>query len=126
MLVLACQSKKEDFVIKSMSKRFKNLLPQCTVPKVAFSGCKLISKFQLKDRATFSHHDDTIYHLNSPENDCPDNYVGETVRRIPEKVLDHTGNYINSHIYKHSIETGHQILEISDDRIIGNKYENKY
>ena len=35
-------------------------------------------------------------------------------------MLDRTGKYINRHLYKHSIETGHQNLEISDYRIIGN------
>ena len=41
-------------------------------------------------------------------------------------MLDRTGKYINSHFYKHSIETGHQNLEISDYRIIGNGYGNNW
>ena len=45
MLVLPCQSKKGDFIIKSMKKRFRNLLPECVVPKVVFTVGKLSSKF---------------------------------------------------------------------------------
>ena len=58
--------------------------------------------------------------MNCPENDCPYNYIGETARGISERVLNHTGKDINSHLYKHSIEIGHQNLDISDCRIIGN------
>ena len=39
--------------------------------------------------------------------------------KLPEEFeKGHTRKYINSHLYKHSIETGHQTLEISDYRII--------
>ena len=71
------------------------------VPKVVFTGSKLSSKFQVKDRTIFSNNHDIIYHGNCPENGCPDNSVGETARRISERVLDHTGKDINSHLYKH-------------------------
>ena len=101
-----------------------SLLPQYLVPAVVFTGSKLSSKFQINDRTIFSHNHDINYHGNCPENGCPDNYIGETARRISERVLDHTGKDINSHLYKHSIEIGHQTLEISDYRIIGNGYKN--
>ena len=117
MLVLPYQGKKGDFIIKSMKKRFRNLLPQCVVSKVVVTGNKFT-------RTTFSHNHDIIYHGNCLENGYPDNYVEETARRISERVFDHTGKDINSHLYKYSIETGHQALEISDYRIIGNTYEN--
>ena len=45
MLVLPYQVKKGDLIIKSVKKRFRNLLPQCIVPMVAFTGSKLSSKF---------------------------------------------------------------------------------
>ena len=75
------------------------MLPQCIVPKVVFTGSKLSSKFQVKDRTIFSHNHDIIYQGNWPENGFPDNYVGETARRISERVLDHTGKDINSHLF---------------------------
>ena len=109
-----------------MEKRFRNLPPQYIVPTAVFTGSKLSSKFQVKNRTIFSHNHDIIYHVNCPENDCPYNYIGETVIRISERVLDSTGKDINSHLYKYSIETGHQSLEISDYRIIGNEYGNNW
>ena len=74
------------------------MLPQCRFPKVVFTGSRLSSKFQVKDRAIFSHNHDMIYHGNCPENGCHDNFVGEAARRISERVLDHTGKDINSHL----------------------------
>ena len=44
--------------------------------------------------------------------------------RISKWVLDQIGQDINSHLYEHSIETGHQTLEISDYRIIASGYGN--
>ena len=41
-------------------------------------------------------------------------------------MLHQTGKDVNSHLYKHSIDTGHQTLEISDYRIIGNGYGNNW
>ena len=88
MLVLPYRGKKGDwdFIIKSMKKRFRNLLPPCMVPKVVFTGSKLSSKFQVKDRTIFSHNHDIFYQGKCPENSCPDNCAGETARRISERV----------------------------------------
>ena len=52
------------------------------------------------------------------------NYARKSARRISEKVLDRTGKDINSHLYKHSVETGYQTFEIDDCRIMGNGYRN--
>ena len=82
MLLLPFQGQKEDFIIKSMKKRFRNLLLRCIVPTVIFDGSKLILKFQVKDRTIFQHNHDVIYHGNCPKNGCPDNYAGKTARRI--------------------------------------------
>ena len=124
MLVLPYRGKKGDFIIISMKKRFMNLLPQCLVPTVDFTGIKLCSKFQVEDRTIFSYSYDIIYHGNCPENGCPDNYIGETARRISERVLGHTGKDINSHFHKQSIKTGHQTLETSGYRSIRNGFGN--
>ena len=122
MFVIPYQGKKGDFIIRSMKKRFKNLFLWCIVPTVVFTGGTLSLKFQVKDRTIFDHNHVVIYHGNCPEKSCNDNYVGETARKISESVLDNTEKDINSHLYKHSIEAGHQSLKISDYRIIGNGY----
>ena len=72
-----------------MKNRFRDLLRQCIVPKVVFTGSKLSSKFQVKDTTIFSHNRDIICNGNCPENGCPNDYVGETARRISVRVLGH-------------------------------------
>ena len=49
MLVLHYQGKKGDITVKSIKKRFRNLLPQWIATTVAFTGIKLSSKFQVKE-----------------------------------------------------------------------------
>ena len=120
MLVLPYQGKKIVFIIKSMKKRFRNLRPQCIVPVVVFIVSKLSSKFQVKDITIFNHNNVVIYLGSCPEDGFPDNFVGETTRKISERVLDHTGKVINSHLYKHSMEAGYQTLKISGNGIIVN------
>ena len=126
LLVLLYQGKKGNFIIKWVKKRLTNLLPQCIVLKVVFTGSKISSKFQVKYRTIFSHNHDIIYHGNFPKNSCADICVGETGRKISERVLEHIGKDTNNHLYKHSMQTGHQTLEISEYQIIGNGYWNNW
>ena len=70
-----------------MKKRFRNKLPQCLVPKVVFTGSKLSSIFQVKERNIFSHNHDIIRHWNYPENGRPDNYAGEG-KSMPLKLFN--------------------------------------
>ena len=44
-----------------------------------------------KDNTEFPHKQDLVYHTDCPVENCNDDYVGETARRISEKVIDHRG-----------------------------------
>ena len=52
---------------------------------------KLNSCFSLKDKTSFKHQHDLIYYVYCTERSCRDNYVGETGRRIIERIKDHSG-----------------------------------
>ena len=47
--------------------------------------------FLLNDKTKFKHQHDVVYYLKSSEPFCGDNYVGETGRRIKERIKDHSG-----------------------------------
>ena len=49
-------------------------------------------------------------------------YIGKTARRVNVRIVDHTGRDTNSHLLKHSIESGHKPLEAVDYKIIGTRY----
>ena len=59
-----------------------------------------------------------MYTTKCPANNCNDNYVGETVPPISEKIMGHNGRDINSHLLKRSILKEHQCLQNQDFVII--------
>ena len=71
-----------------------------------------------------------MYHAKCPSESCDENYIGESGRRIAERVKDHNGRDHKSHILKDSLETGHGHVISSDISIIsknfnGNKRKRK-
>ena len=61
----------------------------------------------------------TYYHGKCPAVNCVDDYIGETARRVNKRIVDNAGRDSNSHLLKHSIESGHKTLEAVDYKIIG-------
>ena len=105
--VLPYQGQKGNFVIKSMKKRLKNLLPDNGQTNAAFKGEKLSSSFNVKDKTKFPQKHDLFYHAKRAEESWNNEYVGEAARRISERVLDHNGRDKNSQILKHQIGKEH-------------------
>ena len=71
--------------------------------ETTFKCTKLSSFFNVKDKINIEHNHDLIYHTKCPEPACIDGYVGDSVRRITDRIRDHT-----SHVLKHSIEKSHK------------------
>ena len=59
----------------------------------------------------------------SAEN-CSDDYIGESARRIIERVKDHGGRDTKSHVLKHSREKEHVEVIQQDFKIIGSNFKN--
>ena len=116
--------KEEGFVIKSMKKRMKTLLPTNIKTKIAFTGSKLSTCFQVKDKTKFERNHDIVYHGTCPETDCPENCIREPARIILERVEDHTGKDVHSHLFKHTVESGHEVLDVTNYSIIAKGYRN--
>ena len=100
LLVLPYQDQKGDFIIKSMRKRLETLLPYNVKTDIAFQGKQLSCCFNIKDETKLPEKHDLVYHAICAEENCNDDYVGETARRISEKLLDHSRRNKNSHILK--------------------------
>ena len=125
LLVLPYQGQNGDFIIKSMRKRLKTLLPDNVKTDVAFKGkqLQLSSCFNIKDKK-FPHKHDLVYYTNCAEESCSDDYVGEMARRICERVLDHSGRDTNSHILKHQIEKEHPYPQYENFKVISSGFRN--
>ena len=91
-------------------------------PQITYTGKKLGSLFQTKVQTIFQHKHDVIYHGKFPAENCVDNYIGETARRVNERTVDHAGRDTMPHLLKHWIESGHKPLEAVDYKIIGTGY----
>ena len=112
----------------------KELLYLCTSSDGVVMGSPLglnsVPVFKLKDKSKFDYQHDLVYHAKCPSELCDENYIGESGRRIAERVKDHNGRDHKSHILKDSLETGHGHVISSDISIIfknfnGNKRKRK-
>ena len=70
---------------------------------LVFTGTKLGTKFNIKDKTSKEHQHDLAYSVVCPDLNCNEGYNGETGRRLIEKVHEHSGKDVNSHVsYRHS------------------------
>ena len=108
-----------------MKRNLEKILPNNVKPQITYTGRKLGSLFETKDQTIFEDKHDVIHHGKCPDDyidHCVDDYIGETARRVNERIVDHTGRDANLHLLKHSIENGHKPLEAVDYKIIGTRY----
>ena len=97
----------------------EEILPYNVKPQITYSGRKLGSLFQTKNQTIFDEKHDVIYCGECPAENCVGDCIGETARRVNERIVDHTVRGINSHLLKHSVESGHKPLETVDYKITG-------
>ena len=107
-----------------MNKCVNKLLPNNTKIGVTFKSTKLSSCFNVKVKIDFEHNHDLIYHMKCPEPTYIDDYVGESARRIIERIKDHNDRDHTSHVLKHSIEKSHKNVNTIEFEIIGKNFHN--
>ena len=105
LLMIPYQGGKGEQAIKTIRKTIKRLLPSNIKVQVSFTGNKLNSCFNIKDKTKFDHRHDVIYLRKCPETTCNDNYIGEAKRRIFERVKDYNGRDFKLHLLKHALKT---------------------
>ena len=72
-----------------------------------------------------------MYCCECPENDCDDFYIGETDRRIPQriihhnKIIDHNKRYKNSHPLQHAQNKKRAHVWVNDFTILNSNYMSK-
>ena len=92
-LMLPYQEDKGSNLLKSMKRYVSKLLAEHTKLEITFTGKKLNSCFSIKDETKFEHQDDLVYYVKFAEPSCRDNCVGETSRRIIERITA-TANFV--------------------------------
>ena len=97
-LMLPFAGAKGDTMLKSMIRCIKRIVPKYVNTRITYTGHKLNTMFQIQDKTTQIHKHDLVYYVKCPDQSCNQDYLGETGRRIIERIADHRVK-INIHIY---------------------------
>ena len=86
---------------------------------------KLSSQLKnIKNSTPFEWQHDIVYHFFCSSENCNENYISESARRLNEKIKDDNGRDRNYRLFKHLTESGHDLVLKNDFRIIGIGYRN--
>ena len=121
-LLLPYKGEKGDHLIKSMKRRI-SLSPEFKT-QVTYTGKKLGTSFNVEDQSKFEQQHDMVYYVDCPNETCRENYIGESGRRISERIKDHNGRDLKSHILRHSVESEHANVTCEDVKIIAKNFNN--
>ena len=122
LLMIPDWGEKGEHVIKSIRKTVRRLLPSNIKVQVPFTGNKFGSCFNIKNKTKFDRRYDVISLGTCSEATCNDNDIDEIKRRIFERVKDHNGREIKSHLLKYALENNHQYVSEKYFKIIGNGF----
>ena len=99
---------KGNTMLKSMNRCIKHVLPNDVNTRITYTGHKLNTRFQIKDKTAQIHTHDLVYSVKCPDQSCNQDYLGEPGRRIIERTADHSGNDKHSHLFKHACNESHK------------------
>lgn len=125
-LSLPFNGTKGEHIVNKMKKNIKKFLKPNVSTRIVYKSSKLASKFKIKDKVNFIHKNNIVYLCRCPEDSCIETYIGETNRRIQERILDHNGRDKNSHVYKHSNNVNHKHVWLDDFEILDSNYTSTY
>ena len=126
ILLLPYTVEKGEHLIRSMKRRISKLLPPKINTQVAYTGKKISTRFNVKDESKFEHQHYVVYYADCPNEKCRENYIGESSRRISERIKDHNGRDLKSHIWRHSVESGHANVGYEAFKIIAKNFNNNH
>ena len=93
--------------------------------QLVYTGTKLGIKFNVKDKTKKEHHHDLTYSGNCPMKNCLESYHDETGRSLIERVSEHRGKDINSHLFKHSMAANHPTVTLDDSTVLSSSYHDR-
>ena len=117
--------KKGKKVITKMKKYIRKPLPENVQAIVTYQSKKLSTKFNVKDKTEY-HQSNLVYYGKCPNQTCTEDYMGETDRKIQERIIDHNKRDKNSHILKQSREEGHTHVWDKDFKVLGKNYRSAF
>ena len=107
MLCLPYQGKQWETTVPSLARTLHKIIGDKVETKVVFNSTKLFNSFYVKDKTLKEHENNVVYKLQCPQENCYKTYIGETRRRVIERVKIITEEITTRLVYRHSIENGH-------------------
>ena len=89
---------------------------------ITYESTTLSTQFPVKDRTKFEHRHSVVYLSRCPNTTCNNTYVGETDRRIKERIMDHIMDK-SSHLLKHARQSQHTHVWKDDFKILNGNYK---
>ena len=69
-----------------------------------------------------SHQNNIVYKYKCPVNNCNASYIGETSRRLKQRITEHQYRDKNSHILKHCMAENHPPAEEDNFSILSSNF----
>ena len=99
-LILPYTGPKDNNIIKSMNNNIQQILPNNGKTRITYTGTKLGTKFQIIDLTKNQHEfNGLIYYSKCPEQNCKEDYLGETGRSLIDRTADQCGKDKQSHLH---------------------------
>lgn len=83
-------------------------------------------RFHVKDKTKFCQKFNLVYHDKCPNENCSDDYIRETDRRIEESITDDKKLNKKPHLLKHAREMEPHHIWHEDFKITGNYYRSRF
>ena len=61
---------------------------------MTYQSKKLPTKFNVKDKTEFYHQSNLVYYGKCSNQTCTEDYIGETNRRIKERIINHNKDVV--------------------------------
>ena len=121
MISLPYKGKQGENVIHSLRNNLDKVLPQDVQAKFVYTGTKFSAKFQINDKTKDEHKHDLVSYAKCPE--CNESYVGETGRRLQDRVDEHSRKGSKSNILRHCYLDNHKNVSKNSFKIHENGYK---
>ena len=98
LLMLPYTGKVGETTLKSLRNTLKSVIPANNTCKLVYTGTKLASRFNIRDKISKEYKYDLIYKAQCLDCSCDETDIEEKGRRFSERITDHSGCDDKSHL----------------------------
>ena len=103
MVTLTYAGEKGCTLIKSLKKNLQRAFAVNIQKRIVYTGIKLSSQLRnVKDAIPFEEQHDIVYRYFCCAENCNDSHIGESARRLDERMKDHNSRGYNPFVQKFS------------------------